>query len=809
VKIGLIAPSPVPFQMGGAEKLFWGLLRYINAETPHACDLIKLPAPEQDFWSLVDAYERFSRLDVSHFDAVISGKYPAWSVRHNHHVVYMLHRLRGLYDAYHLFRLPLQPVTENRGAVEFLEWAARIEREPERPAGVVAECFDRLHAIRADEPESSLSRFPGPFARRVIRFLDDAALTPQSIGRFAAISRTVRDRDAYFPPHVDVSVLHPPSDIHAIGAGSDDYFFTVSRLDSAKRVGLLVDAMRHVSADVPLLIAGTGPEESYLRNRAAGDSRVRFLGPLPDKEIASYYRDALAVPYVPFDEDYGLVTVEAMMSSKPVVTTLDAGGPNELVRNAQTGYSVPPDAEAIGRALDALCNDRGMARTMGREGRKAAEPINWRAVVEGLIPVSPARTRPARARVPKITVATTFPIHPPRGGGQSRVYHLYRHLAAFWRVEVVSLADHGAPPFDAEIAPGMREIRVRKSIEHERAEQQLSADCGWLPVTDVATPRLHSLTPDFGRALRESARTSDVIVACHPYVIDPIHETAGSRAIWYEAQDIEVDLKQQAFPATKGAVDLLDDVARVEARCWRESTLVFACSQEDLDRLAVRYGRTRARLHVVPNGVAIDEVAFVGTGDRAALKQRLGLDRRPIALFMGSWHPPNLRAVERIFEMALRRLDVLFLVVGSVGMAYSKRQLPANVGIVGTVDDATRNVLLSVADVALNPMETGSGSNLKMLDYFASGVPVVSTAFGARGIDCRANSHLTISEIDRFDDAVGEVVRSDAVQIETMVRQARALVESQYDWASIAARFRAEIGEAPSSTPRDTLVTTV
>jgi glycosyltransferase involved in cell wall biosynthesis len=131
------------------------------------------------------------------------------------------------------------------------------------------------------------------------------------------------------------------------------------------------------------------------------------------------------------------------------------------------------------------------------------------------------------------------------------------------------------------------------------------------------------------------------------------------------------------------------------------------------------------------------------------------------------------------------------------------------VGIVGTVDDATRNVLLSVADVALNPMETGSGSNLKMLDYFASGVPVVSTAFGARGIDCRANSHLTISEIDRFDDAVGEVVRSDAVQIETMVRQARALVESQYDWASIAARFRAEIGEAPSSTPRDTLVTTV
>ena len=55
---------------------------------------------EQRFADLVASYEAFARLDLGHFDVVISGKYPAWMVRHPRHLVYMLHRLRGLYDTY-------------------------------------------------------------------------------------------------------------------------------------------------------------------------------------------------------------------------------------------------------------------------------------------------------------------------------------------------------------------------------------------------------------------------------------------------------------------------------------------------------------------------------------------------------------------------------------------------------------------------------------------------------------------------------------------------------------------------------------
>jgi len=802
VKIGLLAPSPVPFQTGGAEKLFWGLQRHINGETRHSCELIKLPSREHDFWSLIETYEAFSRLDASHFDLVISGKYPAWMTRHVDHGVYMLHRLRGLYDAYHTFSLPTEPAPGSGPAGEFLLWLNRVEQGHCRDGGLLEECFERLCRVRVAERAGDVSSFPGPFARRVIRFLDDLALSPERIRRFAAISRTVSARDHYFPPRVDVRVLHPPTHLEGLGCGSDDYLFTVSRLDAVKRVALIIEAMRHVDADVPLLIAGEGPEEPYLRQLAGDDPRVRFLGFMSDKEIAGFYRDALAVPYVPYDEDYGLITVEAMMCGKPVVTTQDAGGPNELVRDGETGFSVPPDPRAIGRALNALCNDRTRARSMGHAGLGVASDITWHSTVAGLLPDTPSlETRARRAR--KLTVVTTFPIYPPSGGGQSRVYHLYRHLAPTWSTEIISLTNAGDAAVDREIAPGVREVRVPKSREHERAEQALSADCGWIPITDVAMPRLHSLTPAFEQALRDSMASSDAIVACHPYLVDLIAPLARGLPMWYEAQDVEIDLKEQVLPATGVAAELLADVARTEARCWREATVVFACSDNDLVRLRARYGESAAELLVVPNGVATRDVEYVSPARRAASKRRLGLEGRAIALFMGSWHPPNLRAIEHVMRFARSCGEVAFLVLGSAGAAFAGRELAPNIAMLGAVDEATKNVVMSVADIALNPVETGSGTNLKMLDYFAAGIPVISTPFGARGIACRDGEHVVLTDVDGFPHAIGTLLQQPDARVFAIPEPARRLVESDYDWSAIARRFQFELDERTAFRKRD------
>jgi glycosyltransferase involved in cell wall biosynthesis len=167
--------------------------------------------------------------------------------------------------------------------------------------------------------------------------------------------------------------------------GRGGYLFTVSRLDHPKRIDLLIRAMAHVRAQVPLRIAGTGPQEAALRELAAPDPRITLTGFLNDGDLADAYAGALAVLFAPYQEDYGYVTLEAMLSGKPVITTTDAGGPVELIEDGVSGLIVEPDPAALGAAIERLASSGRRARRMGRAGRERARRISWGDVVPKLL----------------------------------------------------------------------------------------------------------------------------------------------------------------------------------------------------------------------------------------------------------------------------------------------------------------------------------------------------------------------------------------------------------------------------------------
>src|SRR4029077_4724059 len=104
-----------------------------------------------------------------------------------------------------------------------------------------------------------------------------------------------------------------------------------------KRLDLLIRAMRRVPGSTHLLIAGTGTQEAELRALAADDPRVKLLGHITDDELVDQYANALAVPFIPIDEDLGLITIEAQLSGKAVVTCRDSGGPTELLLDGLDG----------------------------------------------------------------------------------------------------------------------------------------------------------------------------------------------------------------------------------------------------------------------------------------------------------------------------------------------------------------------------------------------------------------------------------------------------------------------------------------
>lgn len=796
MKIAIVAPSAVPFMIGGAERLWAGLLEHLNGDTPHDADLIKLPSREHNLPDLMATYRSFAALDLSHFDLVISGKYPAWMVTHPNHVVYMLHPLRGLYDTYQHHEPPA--VTgDAAGLIGTIDSYVR-GNDPTTAAhpDVLLAMFDE--ALAALGPDHPHFRFPGALARTLVHWLDAYALSPRRVRGHFAISRTVAERPGYFPAGVPVTVAVPPSGLGGLAPGGDArWFFTASRLDRPKRVDLVIEAMRHVAEDVPLRIAGTGPDEARLRELAASDPRITFEGRVTDAELATLYRDSLGVLFVPADEDLGLVTIEAQSCAKPVITCTDSGGPTELVADGTSGFVVPPDATALGHALQQLARDPERARAMGEEGRRTSEGITWAAVSAKLLaaPAGPvadaAATRPGRR--PKVVVVCTFPLHPARGGGQLRAAALFGQLARHADVEFVCFTTGGAAS-DRMVVPGLRQRVVPRSEQHQRMEWALAAG-STVPITDISDSVLWGETPAYATTLADACRDAAAVVLEHPYLLPAVRQVAPDLPLVYDAQNAEYAMKDDFLDRTP-AGDRLRRVAwAVERQAVRSARLVVACSERDVTLLR-EFGPTLADFRVVANGADISGTPFVPLGERAARRSAwtrelvagAGPSVSHLAFFMGSDHPPNTAAAEAICSFAAELPEVLFVLAGGHADRLRGRRIPTNVLLEGLVSDERRTELLGMVDVALNPMTLGGGTNLKLIEYFAAGIPTVSTPLGARGSGVEHGRELLLVDLEDFPAAIRATL-ADHDATARRVEAARELACRSFDWIDLGSQF--------------------
>jgi glycosyltransferase involved in cell wall biosynthesis len=190
------------------------------------------------------------------------------------------------------------------------------------------------------------------------------------------------------------------------------------------------------------------------------------------------------------------------------------------------------------------------------------------------------------------------------------------------------------------------------------------------------------------------------------------------------------------------------------------------------------------------NGTDAERIAFAGPAERQALRGKLEFGDTRLALFMGSGHWPNIEAVRRIFEFAVELPSIAFVVMGSVCYAFDPTLKPGNVLFLGEVDDVTRNLCLHACDVALNPMEHGSGTNIKMLDYFAAGLPVITSPSGARGLPLDDERYCLVRTIAEFPTVLQDSLGLGAEACARRAAAARRLVEERFDWHTIVQRVK-------------------
>jgi glycosyltransferase involved in cell wall biosynthesis len=344
----IIATVQIPFVSGGAESHAQGLKAALIA-AGHEADIVAVPfnpaVPER----IPDQMLACRLLDLTEIhgapvDRLIALKFPAYLIPHPNKVVWVLHQHRAAYD---LWNYPFEDLSAS-------------------PRGVLV--------------------------REAIRRADQQLAEAKAV---FANSKNIANRLGHFCGINSVPLYHPPPKAESFFCASEtgEYFFFPSRLSATKRQSLVLEALALTKKKVKVRFAGLADSPEYgkrlklLATKLGVDARVEWLGFVTEEEKRDAYARAIAVIFPPVDEDYGYITLEAMLSSKAVITCEDSGGPLEFVSHLKTGLVAKPTAAALAEALDELWQERDVAAKCGRAGRARYEQtgLSWSEVVRQLL----------------------------------------------------------------------------------------------------------------------------------------------------------------------------------------------------------------------------------------------------------------------------------------------------------------------------------------------------------------------------------------------------------------------------------------
>jgi len=134
-----------------------------------------------------------------------------------------------------------------------------------------------------------------------------------------------------------------------------NYYFIVSRLVPHKRMDIAIKAF--VKNKLPLIVAGTGRQENFLKNIAKNAPNITFVGNINNTELLRYYQNCTAL-ICPQLEDFGLSAIEAQSCGRPVIG-YGRGGNTETIVNLKTGiFFTHQTAKSLQHAITIFQNTK-------------------------------------------------------------------------------------------------------------------------------------------------------------------------------------------------------------------------------------------------------------------------------------------------------------------------------------------------------------------------------------------------------------------------------------------------------------------
>jgi glycosyltransferase involved in cell wall biosynthesis len=252
----------------------------------------------------------------------------------------------------------------------------------------------------------------------------------------------------------------------------------------------------------------------------------------------------------------------------------------------------------------------------------------------------------------------------------------------------------------------------------------------------------------------------------------------------YNSHNLESDMVASLAQGirVREVVDAVDDLER---RLAGQSCLVFATSVEESLKFRSLYGVSQGKLRLAPNGFAPNDFDFIR--DEAEAEPTYGL-------FIGSQHPPNVEGGRFLVETIAPRFPrQRFVIAGRVCQSISSP--PPNVEILGEVTSEEKQRLFRRAQFFVNPIFSGAGTSLKMVEAMAAGLPIITTHAGARGLGLIHETDALLAERDDFDGAISRLVHNGGLRTQ-LAEAARRKAFAHFSWPTIVSSVADEIDRA-------------
>ena len=525
--------------------------------------------------------------------------------------------------------------------------------------------------------------------------------------------------------------------------------------------------------------------------------------------------------------------------------------------------------------------------------------------------------------------------YPPKSGGEERLYYVYHYLSSSYNLILITFT-HQNDEKSVEIIehdPTFKEIRIPKTSYSSFIYHLLFKFGSIKESSAVATSVESIFNAQFKKIVQIEMESADILMFVSPF-LSTIPIKKMRKKVIYESYNNEFLLMKPFFSKSVIGIFFLNFIYYLERRLCKKSDLIFTVSLNDRDSLSSIYKVNNNKIVIAPNGVPVHHYdnVFINRG---------GKKKKPVSIFIGSYHPPNIEAIEQIISIASKTPDIIYLVLGNAshyffnkrkevepciapdfdhffpkkGVLIEKGLYPEeqwgetivawtkpvftlhiepgieklsftvfstqeqvlnmkeeeedsysfnlfsgwntisfdcpnhktshikllscekiivdsirelgiaikdvcyfkndcwghlgiqdiswkiyrfiqtkNVYLLGLVSENEKLSIYQEASVAINPMMSGSGTNLKVLGYLASGIPLITTPIGARGLGLEHNKNAIICETADFPKNIYDLLQDDG-KATSLAENGRKLVETTYDWSIITKTMVDEISK--------------